>query len=365
MSKTPEILAPVGDFTMCQAAVHGGADAIYVGMPGFNARGRAPTLEFSEIKKIIDYCHLYGVKVFLAFNVLIFEAEIEDAIYGIHQVAALNPDAFIVQDIGLVRLLRTIVPEIPVHASTQMTISSAEAIQMVEELGMERYVLAREVSIAEMSKIRAQTPAELEVFVHGALCVAYSGQCLTSERIGGRSANRGQCAQACRLPYKLVVDGHTKDLAGKEYLVSPRDLCGLADVPELVKLGIESFKIEGRLKSPEYVAATARAYKERSQGKLPDKDLNSRIEELAIFYSRGFFNGWLKGVNHQSLVDGFNSAHIGALIGEVKSTGQEIIVNSNAQIKLEPGQGVVFYNRLTKEKIGTQIYAVRQVKGTL
>lgn len=350
---------------MCMAAVHGGADAIYVGMPGFNARGRAPTLEIDELRKIIEYCHLYGVKVFLAFNVLIFEDELPEVVAAIEKVAPLAPDAFIVQDIGLVRILREIVPAIPVHASTQMTIASAEAIKMVEPLGMERYVLAREVSISEMKKIREQSTAELEVFVHGALCVAYSGQCLTSERIGGRSANRGQCAQACRLPYKLSVDGVVKDLSGREYLVSPRDLCGLKEVPDLQRLGIESFKIEGRLKSPEYVAATARAYRERVRGELVDSSVESRIAELAVFYSRGFFSGWLEGVNHHRLVDGFNSSHIGSLIGEVTKADREILISGSGDQALEPGHGVVFYDRITKERLGTQVYQARKTKGQL
>ena len=170
-------------------------------------------------------------------------------------------DAVLVQDLGLVRLLRSISPDLAVHASTQMTLTSAECIRAAEELGIERVVLARELSISEIRMIRSQTAVELEVFVHGALCVAYSGQCLTSESLGGRSANRGQCAQACRLPYELVCDGQDVDLGDVKYLLSPQDLAAYALVPELIDAGVSCFKIEGRLKTPEYVANITRHYR--------------------------------------------------------------------------------------------------------
>jgi putative protease len=163
-------------------------------MPGFNARGRAPTLELDELRAMIEYAHLYGVKVFLAFNILIFERELTEVVRALEDVLPLRPDAFIVQDIGLAKLIRFMAPQQVVHASTQMTVTNSEAITLTEDLGMARYVLGREVSIAEMQRIRKETSKELEVFVHGALCVSYSGQCLTSESLGGRSANRGQCA---------------------------------------------------------------------------------------------------------------------------------------------------------------------------
>src|SRR5262249_22918505 len=161
---------------------------------------------------------------------------------------------------GLARLIKAIDPNQTIHASTQMTVTSHQAIDLTSDLDISRYVLGREVSMKEMTAIRGHTSKELEVFVHGALCVSYSGQCLTSERIGGRSANRGQCAQSCRWPYDLVVDGEQRDLGERRYLVSPKDLCALDDVPELSDIGIDSFKIEGRLKSPEYVASSVKSY---------------------------------------------------------------------------------------------------------
>jgi putative protease len=347
---------------MLRAAVHNGADAVYMGMPGFNARGRAPTLEIDELRAMIEYAHLYGVKVFLALNILIFERELPSVVEALTEVIPLRPDAFIVQDIGLVSLIRYMAPEQAVHASTQMTVTNPEAIKLTEDLGMARYVLGREVSISEMAKIKAATTKELEVFVHGALCVSYSGQCLTSESLGGRSANRGQCAQSCRLPYELIVDGETRDLGAKSYLVSPQDLCGLEDVPRLVELGIESFKIEGRLKSPEYVATTTRSYKEHSLRDLSKREVSQRTNEMARVYSRGFFNGWFDGVNHQKLVPAHVSSHHGLYLGKVSAISKTgITVDTHEDIV--GGDGVVFVDHETKHELGSTVFQAHSSKG--
>ncbi|NDC37688.1 MAG: U32 family peptidase [Proteobacteria bacterium] len=359
MRKTPEILAPVGSMAMCEAAVHSGADAIYVGMPGFNARGRAATLGIDELKQMIDFCHLYGVRVLVAFNVLMFEQELREVLPTLEAVLQLRPDAFIVQDLGLVRLIRKMAPQQPIHASTQMTVTNSEAIALTEELSINRYVLGREVSIPEMAKIRAATSKELEVFVHGALCVSYSGQCLTSERIGGRSANRGQCAQSCRWPYQLVVDGKVVDTKGREYLVSPKDLCSLEDVGRLMEVGIDSFKIEGRLKSPEYVASATRSYKEASLAALPD--VAARKEELSKVYSRGFFNGWLDGVNHQQLVDGRYGNHHGLELGKVLRIEDRTVVIATSH-EVHPGDGVVFTTFGKDDERGAPVFSVNRLK---
>jgi putative protease len=346
---------------MLRAAVHNGADAVYMGMPGFNARGRAPTLELDELKAMIQYAHLYGVRVFLAFNILIFERELQDVLDALRDVIPLRPDAFIVQDLGIAALIRHMAPEQAVHASTQMTVTNPEAITLTEDLGMARYVLGREVSIPEMAKIKAATSKELEVFVHGALCVSYSGQCLTSESLGGRSANRGQCAQSCRLPYDLIVDGEKRELGEKSYLVSPQDLCGLEDVPRLIDIGIESFKIEGRLKSPEYVATTARAYKERSIGRLSPAQTRAKEDEMARVYSRGFFNGWFDGVNHQRLVPARLSSHHGLHLGTVSAiSSDEVIIDTEGPI--EAGDGVVFVDHTSKEELGSTVFGIRSDK---
>jgi putative protease len=353
--KVPEILAPVGNWEMCLAAVHNGADAIYVGMPGFNARGRAITFSIDDLQQIIDYCRLYGVKVFVAFNVLIFQRELPSVVELIRDIAPLAPDAFIVQDIGLVKLLREMVPQIPIHASTQMTVTSAEAIRATESLGIVRYVLGREVSFEHLKRIRTETERELEVFVHGALCVSYSGQCLTSESLGGRSANRGQCAQSCRLPYQLVVDGVELELGNREYLVSPKDLCGLGDVERLAALGIESLKIEGRLKSPEYVASAVQAYKSA----LCDGPSSSpeAVETMARIYSRGFFNGWFDGVNHQKLVDGRYSSHRGVELGQIVAvTGPASFVLRSTRQPVN-GEGLVISDFQSGGETGAMVFS--------
>lgn len=362
MTKAPEILAPVGSWEMLRAAIHNGADAVYIGMPGFNARGRTATLPLDELKAMIDYAHLYGVKVFLAFNILIFQRELREVVELLHAVLPLNPDASIVQDIGLVRLLRHIAPHHEVHASTQMTISNAEAIELTADLGVTRYVLSRELSIDEIAKIRAQTDKELEVFVHGALCVSYSGQCLTSESLGGRSANRGQCAQSCRLDYDLIVDGEIRDLGSKRYLVSPQDLCGLDDIPKLLAVGIESLKIEGRLKSPEYVASAVRSYKAQCRGELSPSDSEHSAREMARIYSRGFFNGWFSGVNHQRLVNPKANSHQGLSIGEVRKVHTSSVLITSSE-PLIAGDGLMFKADDSLDTVGSAIFSAHR-RGT-
>jgi putative protease len=350
---SPEILAPVGTWDMCLAAVHNGADAIYAGMPGFNARGRTETLSLESLSQMVAYCHLYGVKVFLAFNVLIFEQELAEVKELLNDIMPLGIDAFIVQDIGLVRLIKSIDPNQVVHASTQMTVTCAEAIACTSGLDISRYVLARELSISEIQTIRSATEKELEVFVHGALCVSYSGQCLTSESLGGRSANRGQCAQSCRLPYEVIVDGKVIDLGAKRYVVSPKDLCSLEEVHTLQDIGIDSFKIEGRLKSPEYVGATSRAYKQALQEKQNSQD-------LAVLYSRDFFSGWLHGVDHQRLVRGDFSSNSGLEIGTIVAVEHSTLVITSLY-PLKNGQGLLFMDPVHDFRTGSAIYSVETI----
>ncbi len=360
MSLAPEILAPVGTWDMLRAAVHNGADAVYIGMPGFNARGRATTLELDELGAMIEYAHLYGLKVFLAFNILIFERELEDVQNLLRDVLPLGADASIVQDIGLVRLIRDIAPWHQVHASTQMTITNSLAIDLTEDLEMSRYVLGRELSLDELSAIRSATTKELEVFVHGALCVSYSGQCLTSESLGGRSANRGQCAQSCRLEYDLIADGMRVDLGNRRHLVSPQDLCGLNDVEKLRSIGIESLKIEGRLKSPEYVASAVRAYKQQSISSGAPTGRATR--DMARIFSRGFYNGWFDGVNHQKLVNPLLSSHHGLEIGVVERVqGNHVAITSTEPVV--PGDGVVFKSSSSNASLGGAVYQVTRKAG--
>jgi putative protease len=243
-----------------------------------------------------------------------------------------------------------------------MTVTNAEAIRLTEDLGMRRYVLGREVSVSEMERIRRETDKELEVFVHGALCVSYSGQCLTSESFGGRSANRGQCAQSCRLPYDLIVDGEVRPKPGNAFLVSPQDLCGLDDIPRLVELGINSFKIEGRLKSPAYVASAARAYKQKSLGALSHESTQEAISTMARVYSRGFFNGWFDGVNHQRLVNPGISSHHGLYLGTVvRVDGKTVVLRASEPIV--EGDGIVFRDPSSGAEVGGAVYGARHVSG--
>lgn len=365
-----ELLLPVGQKEMALAAIHNGADAIYIGVPGFNARGRSYDFQWEELKEIVETCHLYGVKVNLAFNIVIFEEELPSVIETIYRIGHVKPDALIIQDLGLAQLVRAILPQQPIHASTQMTITNDLAISLLEDLKIKRFVLGRENSLSEIKLIKEKTEKELEVFVHGALCVSYSGQCFTSETLGGRSANRGQCAQSCRFSYDLIVDGIKKNLIDKEYLVSPQDLCGIQEIPELMKMGVTSFKIEGRLKTPEYVASSAREFRAVIDKTLENKSLSkNEIDEakrhMATQYSRGFFSGWLHGVDHQQLVDGTFSAHRGHLIGKVLSSdmNSSLLVELEKEIDLIPGDGILWAQG--EKEWGSFIYSVEKIKSKI
>ncbi|PCI27533.1 MAG: collagenase [SAR324 cluster bacterium] len=358
---TPEILAPVGDWEMCQAAVHNGAHAVYIGAPHFNARGRTIDLTFEELEKMIRFCHLYGVKVFIALNILIFQDEFKKVLELLPQLLRLGPDAIIVQDLGLARFIRKLAPQQVLHASTQMTVTNHEAITLLEDLNFQRFVLGREVALPEMAIIKEHTERELEVFVHGALCVAYSGQCLTSENVGGRSANRGQCAQSCRLPYQLIVDDQKKEMGSRQYLVSPKDLYGLPEIPELLALGIDSFKIEGRLKAPEYVATTTRNYRQALDEALAKHKIHDARQELELAFSRDFFSGWLHSVNHQTLVDGRFSAHRGFQVGSVEKIikGKKFpSLEITSDWELNTGDSLLFVQADLQEQGGGKIYQI-------
>ncbi len=349
MTQIPELLLPVGSMDMALAAIHNGADAIFIGVPGFNARGRSHDFEIEALQEMITLCHSYRVKVNLAFNILIFESELPAVVDLLEKLLPLKPDAFIVQDLGLAQIIRKMSPEQRIHASTQMTVTNYESIQLLEDLNIQRFVLGRENSIDDIKLIRNNTNKELEVFVHGALCVSYSGQCFTSESLGGRSANRGQCAQSCRFSYELQVDGEIRPLGDKKYLVSPQDLCGLNEIPELISSGVNCFKIEGRLKTPEYVATSAKAYRAQIDRTIENKSLSSSEltqlqKNMSTSYSRGFFSGWLHGVNHQKLVNGKYSSHRGYPVGTIVSVYDNKLTvqisEPSSMQELAPGDGL-------------------------
>jgi putative protease len=322
-----------------RAAIENGADAVYFGVQKWNARARATNFALEELPDLFALLRLRGVKGYVTFNTLVFSNELEEAERTLEKIIAAGPDAFILQDLGIARLIREMAPGVPLHASTQTTTTAPEQMELLQELGFSRVVLARELSIPEIRKIKAASSMELEVFAHGALCVAYSGQCLTSEALGGRSANRGACAQACRLPYDLVVDGKIRDLGDKKYLISPLDLAAYELVPELMDL-VSGLKIEGRLKTPEYVAATTRTYR-KAVDLTAAKFSRDEILTLQQTFSRGFSPGFLGGVDHQALVQGLSPKKRGIYLGKIADVrGTRVTVSLEAPLK--PGDGIVY-----------------------
>lgn len=316
----PELLAPAGDRECLSAALENGADAVYFGLKGHNARARATNFDLDELPEVMATLHRRGAKGFVTLNTLSFPGELAGLERIIRAVAEAGVDAAIVQDLGLARLIRAITPDLEVHASTQMTVTSAAGMRLAKELGCTRVVLARELSLKEIAKVRDACDLPVEVFVHGALCVAYSGQCLTSESLGGRSANRGACAQACRLPYEIIADGEPRDLADINYLLSPQDLAAHDLIPKLVELGVASLKIEGRLKSPEYVASVTKHYRgaiDRAVAGNPAPLGRDERNEMELMFSRGFSAGFLNGNNHKVLVRGDASDNRGIYLGRV------------------------------------------------
>jgi putative protease len=368
--RRPELLAPAGDRASMEAAVRGGADAVYFGLPGFNARARATNFEPSELRDTLAYLHGHGAKGYVALNTLVFDDELPRLEAAVRACAEAAVDAVIVQDLGVASLVRAVAPSLPIHASTQMTCTDAASVELARSLGARRVILARELSLGDIAAIRAATDLELEVFVHGALCIAYSGQCLTSEAIGGRSANRGACAQACRLPYELVVDGVLRDMGDRAYLLSPEDLETSALVPELVRLGVASLKIEGRLKGPAYVAATARLYRTAidaavGAGAPPAEELR---ETALSAFTRGSGPGFLGGVDHQRLVDGRTCDHRGlevaAALGiRVVRTREHVALRASRAI--ERGDGLLVEGGFAGEgEVGGRVWALATPDGT-
>ncbi|MCL4831711.1 MAG: DUF3656 domain-containing protein [Caldilineaceae bacterium] len=345
----PEIMSPAGHWPQLHAAIEAGADAVYFGLTHFTARAKVG-FELDELPGVMTTLHRRGVRGYVTFNTLVFDHELPAAAEALAQIARVGADAVIVQDVAVARLARQIAPGMEVHGSTQMSITSAEGIALAQSFGVNRVVLARELSLDDIRTIRSQTDCELEMFVHGALCVSYSGQCFSSEAWGGRSANRGQCAQACRLPYEMIVDGTLKPLGDARYLLSPGDLYALQQMPEIVRLGVSALKIEGRYKDADYVALTTRAYRQAVDEAWAGLPLSiTPADELGLeqVYSRGLAPHFVSGTNHQTVVVGRSPRHRGVLMGrvvEVLADGvvlaPEMSVASVAPLK--PGDGLVF-----------------------
>ena len=349
----PELLAPAGDEESLRAAVAAGADAVYFGLRGgFNARARADNFAVADLPRIFDFLRARGVKGFVTFNTLVFDRELPVAEAALADIARAGADAILVQDLGIARLAHEVCPELPLHASTQMTVSSAEAAAIAKSLGVTRVVLPRELSIDEIRTMAMGTDLELECFVHGALCVSWSGQCLTSEALQHRSANRGQCAQSCRMPYDLVVDGKVETARGDEqlkYLLSPRDLAAYDLLPQLIDAGVCCFKIEGRMKGPEYVANAVDKYRRALDAALEHRPypLQKRDEEeLRYSFSRSFSHGFFRGSDHQALVHGLYPGHRGVLVGrveEVHARAGRVVVRAEPDApELKAGDRILF-----------------------
>ena len=350
-----------------RAAVSNGADAVYFGLSAFNARARAANFTPAELPEVMAYLHAHNVRGFVALNILIFTDELPDVVEFVRAIAAAGVDAVIVQDLGLVALIRRMAPTLAIHGSTQMTLTEPRGIAFVHRLGVERVVLARELALDDIRKVTAGTAVPVEVFIHGALCVAYSGQCLTSEALGGRSANRGQCAQACRMTYEMLVDGQPRDLGDKAYLLSPQDLAAYDLIAPLVGAGVVSFKIEGRLKGGPYVAATTSTYRKAIDAALEQREFRlTRREELdlAQTFSRGLTTGFLDGVNHQKLVRGRVPKSRGILLGKVVGhIGSTVRVELAERVPdmVKAGDGVMFdLGRPEEKEPGGRVWEVVQ-----
>jgi U32 family peptidase len=348
LRRKPEIMSPAGYWPQLRAAVEAGADSVYFGLHHFTARAKVG-FDLAELPDVMRTLHRRGVKGFVTFNTLVFDHEVREAARTLAGIAEAGADAIIVQDMGILKLAHQIAPDLELHASTQMSVTSADGVRLAQRLGAARVTLARELSLDEIRRIRRETDCELEIFVHGALCVAYSGQCFSSEAWGGRSANRGQCAQACRLPYDLIVDGERAPLADARYLLSPDDLFALRQVPEMVDIGIAALKIEGRYKDADYVALTTRAYRDAVDqawaGRVVTVDRAAELQ-LEQVYSRGFGPHFLTGTNHQAVVHGRAPRHRGVWIGRVARVLDDAILidpsDAHDTAPLKPGDGVVF-----------------------
>ncbi|MTI56461.1 DUF3656 domain-containing U32 family peptidase [Geosporobacter ferrireducens] len=317
-----ELLAPVGSWEALEAAVQNGANAVYLGGKAFNARQSAGNFDEEELKKAIAYCHIRGVQVFITVNTLIGDEEFEELGKYITFLYNHDADAIIVQDLGVAKLVRDFFPDFELHASTQMSVHNREGVELLAGLGFKRVVLAREMPVDEIRQIAESTNVDLEVFVHGALCVSYSGQCLMSSMIGGRSGNRGRCAQTCRMPYTLVNMKNGQQIKNDfgEYLLSPRDLNTLEHVDKLLAAGVKSLKIEGRMKRPEYVATIVGAYRKAidqfcEKGIQPKLDQRLKIDVAQIF-NRKFTKGYLFGDWGHKLMSFEKPSNRGIYIGE-------------------------------------------------
>ena len=348
-----ELLAPAGSFEALKAAIANGANAVYLGGKSFSARAFAENFTLEEIGEAVRVAHFHGVRIYVTVNTLIGDKEMVGALFYVSELYRLGVDAVIVQDIGLIDMLRQTLPQLPLHASTQTTVYSAGGVKQMAELGVERVILARELSFADIAAVQQDSPLELETFVHGALCVCYSGQCLFSSLVGGRSGNRGRCAQPCRMAYRLtdVYGDEVQTTAGGKYLLSPRDLFGYQDVEDLFRLGLSAWKIEGRMKKPQYVATVCRIYSRRlrqleEQGKVTLDD--EELRQLMQAFNRDRCSGYWHGNPGSALMSYTRPNNRGMFIGRVTESKDGMLFVHLVQ-NLRRGDGVEIWRRGRRE----------------
>ncbi|HHW42116.1 MAG TPA: U32 family peptidase [Syntrophomonadaceae bacterium] len=364
--RMPELLAPAGSPDALRAAVANGADAVYLGGRHFGARAYAENFTREEMIEAFDYAHVRGVRIYVTVNTLVDNGEfgeLADYLFFLYREGA---DAVLVQDLGVAGFIRSVLPELPLHGSTQMTVHNASGVQFLADLGFRRVVLARETTYADLQEIKRKTSLELEVFVHGALCFCYSGQCLFSSLVGGRSGNRGCCAQPCRLPYRLV-DAYGKELDSAcpgEHLLSPKDLMLIRELPALIDAGVTSLKIEGRMKRPEYVATVVRIYRaalDRAYGDPAGFEVtDEEIRDLAQIFNRGFTTGYFYGNPRRRLIGYTKPNNRGLPLGRVTRVTPERRVVFETRLPLRVGDGIEFWTGGGRE--GMTVHSL-QVKG--
>lgn len=351
-----ELLAPVGDWNCLKAAVQNGADAVYFGVEQFNARMYAANFNVEDMKQVIDYCKLRNVKTNLTLNTLLENCEFDNAVDLAKEAYKAGVDAIIVQDLGLAKYLIDNIPGLPIHASTQMTVHNLQGVLKLEKLGFDRVVLSRELSCEEIEYICKNCKVEIETFIHGALCICYSGQCLFSSVVGGRSGNRGKCAGPCRLPYELISENaetHERKSIDKGYLLSTKDLCGIAYLPRLIQAGVKCFKIEGRMKSPEYVATVTRIYRKyidmvlnNDDFIIDEKDINDLMQ---VFNRGGFSDGHLNSKHNRNLIFPEKPSNMGIYLGTIKKyNSNKGHITLQLEEDLELGDSISVSNEASK-----------------
>lgn len=353
--KKVELLSPAGDFECLKAAINNGADAVYIGGTNFSARSFAKNFDLDEVKEAVKYAHLRGSKIYLALNTLLDDDELDKAFELSKKYYELNVDALIIQDLGLFYRLKKELPDFELHASTQMHIHNLQGVKNAKELGFARAIVARESSL-EIIKEFCKEDIEIECFVHGAICVSYSGQCLMSSFIKDRSANRGECAQCCRLKY-YYYDSNKIYNSQTEYLLSPKDMMLIKDIPDLIDAGVSSFKIEGRLKSPSYVAFVTRLYRKAIDSYYEGKKYsvsNIDMDNLKVLFNRGYSNSYLKS-NNNDLFNNSRPNNIGVEVGKVINSKNGFTdIKLKKELKLHDAIRIID----EKEDYGTELFEI-------